>query len=325
MRLKTFSQFINEQTTSVYSTGMVGKEVEKIQQKLIDLKLLNAKSPDGKFGPNTKAAVIKFQEKNGLEPDGIVGAQTYPKLMGAKTTTTVQPSKKDFSKVDLSPKVQVAQSDTFKPYSDQASRVATITQKQITDFRANITLALKNSLGIPAHLRALIHFLNGRTDAFTNSDLTQEEQKTLGQMIAHAIRKGKFKSGASLDFYDLAGQMNTDGERFNFKDSTLGVDQLNIQNMTTRIGMTLGNATVTKVANGYLVTDQYDYNNYYNHPEKYTLSEAPSTILQALKKLGSKNYVQGIEALLSFAHKAGYPGYPVKIGLPEGFIKGAVS
>ena len=117
MRLKTFSQFINEQTTSVYSTGMVGKEVEKIQQKLIDLNLLNAKSPDGKFGPNTKAAVIKFQEKNGLEPDGIVGTQTYPKLMGVKNTTTVQPSKKDFSKVDLSPKVQVAQPDTFSALS----------------------------------------------------------------------------------------------------------------------------------------------------------------------------------------------------------------
>jgi len=117
--LKTFSQFINEQATSIYSAGTVGKEVEKIQQKLIDLKLLNAKSPDGKFGPDTKAAVIKFQEKNGLEPDGIVGNQTYPKLMGSSTTTKKQPpsTTKTIKKVDLSPKVQVAQSDTFSGLS----------------------------------------------------------------------------------------------------------------------------------------------------------------------------------------------------------------
>jgi hypothetical protein len=119
MMIKTFSQFINEQATSIYSAGMVGKEVEKIQQKLIDLKLLNAKSPDGKFGPNTKAAVIKFQEKNGLEPDGIVGNQTYPKLMGSSTTTKKQPpsTTKTIKKVDLSPKVQVSQSDTFSGLS----------------------------------------------------------------------------------------------------------------------------------------------------------------------------------------------------------------
>ena len=38
-------------------------------------------SPDHVFGPETKAAVQAFQEGNGLDPDGIVGDQTWPQLI----------------------------------------------------------------------------------------------------------------------------------------------------------------------------------------------------------------------------------------------------
>lgn len=37
---------------------------------------------DGKFGKNTKAAVINYQKLTGLKPDGIVGVNTYKKLLG---------------------------------------------------------------------------------------------------------------------------------------------------------------------------------------------------------------------------------------------------
>lgn len=36
---------------------------------------------DGIFGPNTEAAVKAFQQGNGLAADGIVGPQTWPKLV----------------------------------------------------------------------------------------------------------------------------------------------------------------------------------------------------------------------------------------------------
>ena len=38
-------------------------------------------SPDGIFGPDTKAAVIAFQKAHGLSPDGIVGYDTWTKLL----------------------------------------------------------------------------------------------------------------------------------------------------------------------------------------------------------------------------------------------------
>lgn len=51
------------------------KNLTKIIQQIIDIKA------DGKFGKNTKAEVIKWQKLMGLNPDGIVGYNTWKKLL----------------------------------------------------------------------------------------------------------------------------------------------------------------------------------------------------------------------------------------------------
>jgi peptidoglycan hydrolase-like protein with peptidoglycan-binding domain len=62
--------------------GSLGEPVRKVQS------LLNADSDpapglkcDGVFGPKTEAAVVKFQRKNSIKPDGIVGKQTWHYLL----------------------------------------------------------------------------------------------------------------------------------------------------------------------------------------------------------------------------------------------------
>lgn len=45
------------------------------------LQLLTPLIDDGAFGPDTEAAVKNFQENNGLDPDGIVGPQTWNALL----------------------------------------------------------------------------------------------------------------------------------------------------------------------------------------------------------------------------------------------------
>jgi putative chitinase len=55
--------------------GSEGEDVKKLQQKL-------GVDPIGKFGPKTDAAVRAWQSANGLTADGIVGDNTWSKMMG---------------------------------------------------------------------------------------------------------------------------------------------------------------------------------------------------------------------------------------------------
>ena len=58
------------------SKGDAVKDLQKALNSKDDAKL----AVDGIFGPLTKAAVVKFQEKHKLEVDGIVGPQTWGAL-----------------------------------------------------------------------------------------------------------------------------------------------------------------------------------------------------------------------------------------------------
>lgn len=68
--------------TSVYGVsryGSRGEEVKQIQTKLKSWGYYNGEV-DGVFGSNTQAAVKKFQQKNGLNVDGVVGEKTLTAL-----------------------------------------------------------------------------------------------------------------------------------------------------------------------------------------------------------------------------------------------------
>ena len=60
--------------------GTKGKEVKRIQEKLIDLGYLPEGSADGAYGRKTYNAIKKFQYYNGLTADGIAGRKTQTYL-----------------------------------------------------------------------------------------------------------------------------------------------------------------------------------------------------------------------------------------------------
>ena len=59
--------------------GSEGEDVKRLQIKL-------GVDPIGKFGPKTDAAVKAWQSRNGLTADGIVGPNTWARLMGESVT-----------------------------------------------------------------------------------------------------------------------------------------------------------------------------------------------------------------------------------------------
>jgi peptidoglycan L-alanyl-D-glutamate endopeptidase CwlK len=60
-------------------SGSSGDAVKALQQKLLG-KGFNPGSIDGAFGPNTAAALKRFQEREGLDADGIAGPKTLTAL-----------------------------------------------------------------------------------------------------------------------------------------------------------------------------------------------------------------------------------------------------
>ena len=85
----TFITTLSLQNTSVEALskyGSTGSEVRTIQEKLKRWGYYSG-NVDGIYGSQTVAAVKRFQQKNGLQVDGIAGTQTL-KAMGIMTSSS---------------------------------------------------------------------------------------------------------------------------------------------------------------------------------------------------------------------------------------------
>ena len=77
--------------------GSTGQTVRTMQKKLKNWGYYSG-AVDGIFGSQTKKAVISFQRKNGLTPDGIVGTKTL-KALGMSTSSSS--SNSTYSNADI--------------------------------------------------------------------------------------------------------------------------------------------------------------------------------------------------------------------------------
>lgn len=65
----------------VLRLGGRGEAVQKLQEALKQLGY-DIETPDGRFGDGTRKAVVAFQSKNKLKPDGLVGPRTFRAIVG---------------------------------------------------------------------------------------------------------------------------------------------------------------------------------------------------------------------------------------------------
>jgi cell wall-associated NlpC family hydrolase len=83
------SSLTNESSPPTQREGDQGPEVRVLQARL-QIHGFDPGTPDGKFGPKTKQAVVLFQKDRGLVADGIVGPKTWAAL-GANPPRPPQP------------------------------------------------------------------------------------------------------------------------------------------------------------------------------------------------------------------------------------------
>jgi len=85
----------------VLRTGMTGQSVKDAQSRLYALGY-EVGEIDGQFGAATKEAVIAFQRRNGLDADGIIGAETKAVLFSAEAKPAA-PSEKTTEAAENTP------------------------------------------------------------------------------------------------------------------------------------------------------------------------------------------------------------------------------
>lgn len=198
-----------------------------------------------------------------------------------------------------------SQRDTFEPYAQQ-----NLAQKQMGELKSQMLsrgiVPMKKESGIDPHFRIFGDFLKLRKDPITSKDFTKEELETMKEMIQKS--KPGYQSKV-VNFPALAG--------IDFKNVVRGTEAQTGLNRKKSIAYVLGNSSVTDKGNYYQVKDIYDFNNYYQNPQSYSIEKMPSLLSTAIKKIFSGNLVQGVEEISSYYHKMGYKGIPVLIDIPK--------
>ncbi len=82
------ARIYRELKSNVLRKGSRGQKVVTLQNLLIKHGFKGVVKADGHFGEKTKASVIKFQTREGLAPDGVVGAATYAALASKRAEQT---------------------------------------------------------------------------------------------------------------------------------------------------------------------------------------------------------------------------------------------
>ena len=182
-------------------------------------------------------------------------------------------------------------------------------------------LKLHSFIDNNVHAQAYKEFLSLRKSTFTEKDMKDSDIKALKQMVEYAINHPKkfIHKNGQVDFYEVANDINKGEEQIKFGDKkSFGLDQKNIGNPYTKIAFLIGNANLKVSDTGYVVRDQYDFNQFYEHPEDYKLVSLPKETGKIVQSIGNGNYLRGFEEIGNYYESLGYKGFPIQINIPKG-------
>ena len=321
-------------------------QVEAVQKALIDAGYdVGPTGVDGKFGKNTKAAVIKYQKDNGIKQTGNVGPLTGRKLgvqpltsgkpiqqtttvppkitiqQPKKPTTAVKGQTLSTSKLKLNdpklmrpdmPSDYLGKGGQFERQLYGGSKEDYVKMQQLI---SKVPSAKKSSL--PLHIRALMDYLAGRTEPLTAKDLTKEEQEYLKNVAITNAKKGlKYNTWKEIGAGNLPTAMTSTGsEKENDKFKTSGQGGLLNPNLAGVFMYTLGEVDppAIKVApdkKSVTVRDNYDFNSV-GLPKEQVMKNFSDALSNYFK--GKGTFYSIVRNAVAFKETSGYPGYPVNI------------
>jgi hypothetical protein len=256
-------------------------DVIALQQILINSGNLKTKTgkPTGYFGNLTNAALNSYN-------------QSKSSAKGQKAKVVTKPEKET-------------------SFTDNVKNFCLSAKGKIKAIANQFDLQSIYSRPLPPHMRAFLEFLGNRTTPINANFFKPQELKIIEDRINSYFPKDKkcvSNKACNVQFYTN----ETDWGKIKSGDAKVFNPELG-----TALGYTIGNGYVVDNGNSYTIKDIYDFNNYVQHPEAYSLEKMGSTAATALKKIFCGNYIQGLEELASFKQAMGYKGIPVEIEIPK--------
>jgi len=200
---------VKEDFMSVYRQGASGSEIRQLQEAL-KAAGFNPGTIDGDFGPATEAAVLAFQQSEGLLADGIVGPATLAVL---NEEAEAQPIS--------TPNIPVAVVSKMFPFT------------HIGNIKANLPVVLEALEADGLHYKAMILMALSTIRAETESFMPISEGKS---------RFNTSPNGHPFDLYDSRSDLGNQGEPDGAQFKGRGFIQLTGRNNYQVHGQAIGMA-----------------------------------------------------------------------------------
>ena len=210
--------------------GDNNEDVKKLQSKL-------GIEPLGNFGPKTEDAVKAWQTKNGLTADGVVGPNTWSKIMGESISTQVTPTPQPVASTST-PEVAGLKLDKLKGYVPQvvidsipevASKFGINTPLRVAHFLAQCGHESGGFKVTNENLNYSAKGLNGIFKKYFPTLASAVPYERKPEKIANKVYGGRMGNGveASGDGYKFRGRgyiQLTGKENYTAFGKSIGVD-----------------------------------------------------------------------------------------------------
>lgn len=253
----------------------------------------------------------KISKKYGVDVNTLSKENNIKDINRIEVGQTIKiPQKNKSSNLDFGIKQYDTVRDTTSPYGQEARQKA-----EALKYLKNVNTGITSNL--PLHIRAFLQYLLGRTNVWTERDMTEKEQQSLRVFLQ--ANKGK---PFTYEYWDAAGASGTP-TAMSVKNVEKEMKRLGKGNVTDLFSpgtaaefkyffgrVPIEHITFFPNENKFRVIDNYDMNAFNKQPEEI-IKQAANAV---------KMYVQGkgtaygmIRNLASLKELQGFKGFPVNV------------
>ena len=194
----------------------------------------------------------------------------------------------------------------------------------------NVASSIANS---PLHVNCALRFLSMSKETLTEKDLKKETLSNLSNIICEKALRMKTCNPDKWVGKDPKGNPNKnligyhDFTTLYSKSPSYRSSNFSYGSQPTSIGelmLTLGGATVRQGGSGWIVYDNYNFDNIMEKKPHLKTNNFFKMYLNTLRGIGAaiggwllgRSPVNGIEEVMSQLHNTGYQGYKIQINVP---------